>query len=76
MLDAAKKLGVSCHAIRKLIRDGVLPAKQYVFDGPWQILASDFERPEVKDALSRRRKLAGRPCRNSRDNRTLEIPGT
>ena len=44
---AAQKVGVTCHAIRKLIRDGILPAKQRVFDAPWQILAVDLERPEV-----------------------------
>ena len=76
MVEAAEKLGVSCHAIRKLIRDGILPAKQYVFDAPWQILATDLDRPDVQQALRRRRKRAGRPCRNSRDNRTLVIPGT
>jgi DNA invertase Pin-like site-specific DNA recombinase len=76
MLEAAEKLGVTCHAIRKLIRDGVLPAKQYVFDAPWQIMSADLERPEVQDALRRRRKRAGRPCRNSRDKLTLTIPGT
>jgi len=76
MLEAAAKLGVSSQAIRKLIRDGILPAKQYVFDAPWQILTVDLERPEVQKALRNRRKRAGRPCRNSRDNRTLVIPGT
>jgi DNA invertase Pin-like site-specific DNA recombinase len=76
MVEAAEKVDVSCYAIRKLIRDGILPAKQYVFDAPWQILATDLERPDVTYALRRRRKRAGRPCRNSRDNRTLVIPGT
>jgi hypothetical protein len=76
MVEAAQKAGVSCHAIRKLIRDGILPAKQYVFDAPWQILAADLEQPRVRDALRRRRKRTGRPCRNSRDDRTLVIPGT
>lgn len=76
MVEAAKKAGVSCHAIRKLIRDGILPAKQYVVDAPWQILAVDLERPEVQQGLRRRRKRAGRPCRNSSDDRTLVIPGT
>lgn len=75
MLEAAKHLGVSCHQIRKLIVAGVLPARQIVFDAPWQILAADLERPEVQCAL-RRRAGRGRPCRNSRDDRTLEIPGT
>lgn len=76
MVEAAKILSVSCHVIRKLIRDGILPAKQYVFDDPWQILAVDLERPAVAAALRSRRKLAGRPCRDSRDHRTLMIPGT
>jgi DNA invertase Pin-like site-specific DNA recombinase len=76
MVEAADKAGVSCHAIRVLIRQGILPAKQYVFDAPWQILAADLERLEVQDALRRRRKRAGRPSRISRDDRTLKIPGT
>jgi hypothetical protein len=76
MVEAAKTAGVSCHAIRKLIRDGILPAKQYVFDAPWQILTADLDRPEVQAALRGRRKRAGRPSRISRDDRTLVIPGT
>jgi DNA invertase Pin-like site-specific DNA recombinase len=75
MLEAAQKLGVTCHVIRKLIHDGILPARQVVFDAPWQILAADLDRPDVQAALRRRRR-SGRPCRNSRDDRTLVIPGT
>lgn len=76
MVEAADKIRVSCHVIRKLIKDGVLPAKQYVSDAPWQILAADLERPEVVAALRSRRRRAGRPSRISRDDRTLKIPGT
>lgn len=75
LVEAATKLGVSCHAIRKLIREGILPARQVLFDAPWQILATDLERPEVQQALRRRSRRPGRPCRNSRDDRTLKIPG-
>ncbi len=66
---------MSCHAIRVLIEKGILPAKQYVFDAPWQILAADLDRAEVQDALRGRRKRAGRPSRISRDDATLKIPG-
>jgi hypothetical protein len=76
MVEAAAKVGVSCHAIRRLVQGGILPAKQYVFDAPWQILAADLERPEVAAALRDRRKRAGRPSRIFRDDRTLRIPGT
>jgi hypothetical protein len=75
MLDAAKHCGVSCAAIRKLIRDGILPAQQTVPDAPRQILAVDLERPDVQKALRNRAK-GGRPCRISHDERTLRIPGT
>ncbi len=76
MLEAAQKLAVSCHVIRGMIRDGVLPARQLVVDAPWQILAVDLDRSEVRQALRHRRKRAGRPSRISRDTRTLVIPGT
>jgi DNA invertase Pin-like site-specific DNA recombinase len=75
MVEAAKHLRVSCHQIRKLIKSGKLQARQVVFDAPWQILAADLDRPEIQRALGRQ-PGRGRPCRNSRDNRTLEIPGT
>jgi DNA invertase Pin-like site-specific DNA recombinase len=76
MVEAAQKLGATCYTIRKLIKQGVLPARQVVFDAPWQILAADLERPEVQKALRRGVRRCGRPCRNSRDDRTLTIPGT
>lgn len=76
MVEAAQKAGVTCHAIRRLIREGILPAKQYVFDAPWQIQTADLDRPEVQQALRRRGKRSGRPCHNSRDPQTLKIPGT
>jgi hypothetical protein len=76
MLAAAKRLDVTCHVIRKLIRDGILPARQVMFDAPWQIAATDLDRSEVQDALRRRRTSHGRPYRNAGDTRTLVIPGT
>ncbi len=76
MVEAAQTAGVTCHTIRRLIRAGILPAKQYMFDAPWQILAADLDRPEVQQALRRRGKRAGRPYRNSGDTQTLKIPGT
>ena len=76
MLEAAHKVGITCHAIRRLIKAGVLPARQVVEDAPWQIQAADLERPEVKEAIRRRRVLKGRPCRVSRNDRNLMIPGT
>jgi excisionase family DNA binding protein len=74
MRDAAKSLGVTNHVIYRLIKSGVLPAKQVMPDAPWQIRTEDLQKPAVKSALSSRRTIE-RPCRVRRDDRTLTIPG-
>lgn len=43
MSEAAAKLGVSNHQIRRLIKEGVLAAEQVVPDAPYQIRASDLQ---------------------------------
>jgi DNA invertase Pin-like site-specific DNA recombinase len=75
MRDAAKALGVSNQVMYKLIRSGVLPAKQVMPDAPWQIRTDDLHSPAVKETLRTRRTIQ-RPCGVQRDNRTLMIPGT
>jgi excisionase family DNA binding protein len=64
MTEAAKKLGVTNHAIRKLIKEKVLPAEQVVPRAPYQIRAADIERDDVIDAVNNRRRK--RPCRDAR----------
>lgn len=59
MRDAAKLLGVSNHAIRRLIKAKILAAEQVVPDAPYQIRASDLQDKKIADALSRK----ARPCR-------------
>jgi ribosomal protein L19E len=66
MSEAATKLGVSNHQIRRLIKEGVLPEKQVVFDAPWQIRALDLQEERDKAALARK----GRPCRAISENQT------
>ena len=64
MSDAAKLLGVSHHAIRRVIKDGILAAEQVVPDAPYQIRASDLQNQSVVDALARK----ARPCRMKMEN--------
>ena len=47
MSEAAAKLGVSNHQIRRLIKEGILPAEQVVPDAPYQIRASDLQDERV-----------------------------
>src|SRR5271163_1031640 len=59
MTEAATALGVTNHAIRRLIKAGVLPAAQVVPGAPHQIRADDLASEPVKTAVARK----GRPCR-------------
>ena len=59
MSEAASRLGVNNHRIRRLIKDGVLRAEQVVPRAPYQIRASDLLDQKVIDAAAR----TNRPCR-------------
>lgn len=60
MTEAAKALGVTNHAIRRLIKSGILPALQVVSGAPYQIRADDLASETVRTAAARK----GRPCRS------------
>jgi len=59
MSQAAAQLGVTNHRIRRLIKDGLLPAEQVVPCAPYQIRASDLMDQKIIDAATR----TSRPCR-------------
>lgn len=64
MTQAAKSLGVTNHVIRRLIKDGILPAKQVVPGAPYKIRAEDIETKAVNQAIA---SIKG-PCRDKGDN--------
>ena len=59
MTEAAVRLGVTNHVIRRLIRDRVLSAEQVVPGAPYQIRSGDLENESVLTAARR----SGRPRR-------------
>ena len=72
MRDAAAKLGVSHHQVRKLINAGVLKSEQIIPDAPHQIRAADLQTDRVAAALKRK----GRPCRVFPENQISMFPDT
>jgi hypothetical protein len=70
--DAAAKLSVSHHQIRKLIKAGVLVSEQVMPDAPHQICAADLASDRVVAALNRK----GRPCRPDSEKQISMFPGT
>jgi hypothetical protein len=72
MSEAAVKLGVTNHQIRRLINESILPAEQVVPDAPYQIRACDLQDERVMAALARK----GRRCRVISENQTPSFPNT
>lgn len=67
-VEASEKLGISRHALRRLMGEGVLPAFQVVKCAPWQIRVEDLEAPAVVEAVQR---WISAPCR---ENSTAQEP--
>jgi excisionase family DNA binding protein len=70
MREAAVKLGITSHVIRRLIGDGILPAEQVVPGAPWQIQAQDVENDAVRGALA----TGNRPRRRGGDKQIPMFP--
>jgi hypothetical protein len=55
MSAAAATLGINNHRIRRLIKEGLLPAQQVVPRVPYQIRARDLLDQQVIDAIAQTR---------------------
>ncbi len=72
MSQAATRLGVTNHRIRRLIKDGLLSAEQVVPRAPYQIRASDLLDPTIIEAAAR----TARPCRIDGENQISMFSST
>ena len=72
MSEAAAKLGVTNHAIRRLIKGGILAAEQVVPGAPYQIRATDLQSDGITASLDRK----AHPCRDGSDDQMTMFPGT
>lgn len=71
MTAAAQALGVTRHVMRRLIREGVLPAQQVVPGAPYEIRAADLRDEHVQAAIRR----VGRPCHSGGNPLDPLFPG-
>ena len=72
MTEAATELGVTNHVIRKLIKDGILPANQVTDGAPHQIRTTDLHSDKVKTVLAGK----GGPCRAELEGQISMFPST
>lgn len=59
--EAAARLGISTMTVTRLIKDGVLPAKQTCVGAPYVIREADLELPALKRAIKKGRALTPDP---------------
>jgi DNA invertase Pin-like site-specific DNA recombinase len=73
--QAAVRLGICVGSVHKLIREGILPAKQLMFSAPWQIPAAALETDAVKTGA--REIAARRPqfYKRFQEDKSLKLPG-
>jgi excisionase family DNA binding protein len=71
MSEAAQVLGVTHHAVRRLICDRALAAQQVVCSASYQIKASDLRDERVAAALRRK----ARPCHGEPRDQLQMFPG-
>ena len=65
--EAASRLGVSKMTLTRLIKDGVLPAKQSCIGAPYVIREIDLDREEVRNAVKNGRAVSPDPRQRSFD---------
>lgn len=59
--EAASRLGVSKITVVRLIRDGLLPAKQLCAGAPYVIREDDLARPAIRQAIAKGRPVSSDP---------------
>jgi excisionase family DNA binding protein len=59
--EAASRLGVSKMTVIRLIRDGLLPARQICVGAPYVIREDDLDRPAVRGAIENGRAVSPDP---------------
>jgi len=59
--EAASRLGVSKMTVVRLIRDGLLPARQVCAGAPYVIREDDLARPTIRQAIARVRPISADP---------------
>jgi excisionase family DNA binding protein len=65
--EAASRLGVSKMTVVRLIKDGLLPARQACIGAPYVIREADLDLPELKRAITNGRPVPSDPRQRSMD---------
>ncbi len=72
--EAAERLNLNSHKVRRLIKRGILPARQVCYGAPWIIKAEDLTSEAVKTAVAK--PARGGPLTSSPAQPTLDLSTT
>lgn len=73
--ETARRLSICMGSVKRLIREGVLPATQLMPSAPWQIPAAALETDEVKIGVRSVIQRRPRNFKELQDLKTLKLPG-
>jgi excisionase family DNA binding protein len=73
--DAARRLNICIGSVKRLIREGVLPATQLMPSAPWQIPAAALDTEAVKTGVRAVMERRPRNFTALQDLKTLNLPG-
>ena len=73
--EAAHRLNICVGSVKRLIREGVLPATQLMPSAPWQIPASALDTEAVKIGVRAVMERRPRNFTALQDLKTLKLPG-
>lgn len=73
LAEAASELGVSPMSVRRLIGEGIVPARQIVPHAPWMIDRMALESPDVQQAVAAIRQGRPRPRSEMPNQESLDL---
>jgi len=72
--EASRRMAICVGSVIRLIREGVLPAKQVLFGAPWEIPIDALDSEAVKIGVQRIKERRPNNHRNFQDRKTLRLP--
>src|SRR5262249_31869782 len=73
--ETARRLKICVGSVLRLIREGILPAKQLMSSAPWQVAEAALESEPVRIGVREIVERRPRNLRVLREERTLKLPG-
>lgn len=73
--ETAQQLGICVGSVHRLIREGILPARQLMHSAPWQVPVAALDSQAVQAGVQAVKERRPSNCKALQDVKTLRLPG-